>query len=488
MNDFGPQNQRLLIVSLRGPVSVMLLFTALLLQSATAGAQASPSAIDLSASRGSVVERVACQGDPAQSYALYLPSQYTPAKRWPIIYAFDPGARGKTPVELYRTAAEKYGYIVVGSNNSRNGPMSAEGTAAKAMWEDTHQRLAIDDRRVYTTGLSGGARFATSFALYCNGCNIAGVIAHGAGYPPAQGPPVKENFAYYAAVGDADFNLPELLSLREKKDAQGASFRIRVYPGTHQWAPPDVVEDAITWMELKAMQSGARTSDATFIEACFAKTQKEAEEAAQRGDSLAQYYAVRSLATDFKGLRDVSQFETELAQLRESGAFKKAAHDEHEEIARQESLTGKASLQLSQLAQANFDDVSPIKEDIASTLRDLHRRADAKSDDYLLYTRAFNQLWLETSETGQDELQNNHLRQAAAYFEILAQAAPERPAPLLILAEVRLREGNRKAALKSLQEAVKRGLPPGTLKDNAQFAALAGDPEFQKIVQAAAGN
>src|SRR6187551_2176315 len=71
--------------------------------------------------KGQLLEKVGCEADPAQTYALYVPSTYTAEKLWPVIYCFDPGARGRTPVERLQAAAEKYGYIVAGSNNSRNG-------------------------------------------------------------------------------------------------------------------------------------------------------------------------------------------------------------------------------------------------------------------------------------------------------------------------------------------------------------------------------
>src|SRR5690349_15033911 len=80
--------------------------------------------------RGKIVN-ITCAPDPSQSYALYLPSNYSPDRRWPIIYAFDPFARGTVPVELYKRAAEKYGYIVAGSNNAKNGPGSLEMAAAQ---------------------------------------------------------------------------------------------------------------------------------------------------------------------------------------------------------------------------------------------------------------------------------------------------------------------------------------------------------------------
>src|SRR5438309_11991587 len=76
---------------------------------------------DIQKDKGTVVSRLACHDDPAQSYALYLPSKYSPDRRWPVLYAFDPFARGKTAVEVYKLAAEKYGYIVAASNNSKNG-------------------------------------------------------------------------------------------------------------------------------------------------------------------------------------------------------------------------------------------------------------------------------------------------------------------------------------------------------------------------------
>lgn len=99
----------------------------LLLVAAGAAAQAPP-AFD----RGVVIPRVACAANPEQTYALYLPSYYTPERSWPVLFAFDPAARGRMPVDLAREAAEKYGYIVAGSNNSENGPWQPQWDAARA--------------------------------------------------------------------------------------------------------------------------------------------------------------------------------------------------------------------------------------------------------------------------------------------------------------------------------------------------------------------
>jgi hypothetical protein len=55
---------------------------------------------------GLVVDSIPCENDSSQTYALYLPSHYTQEKTWPVIYAFDPLARGKLPVSLFKDSAE----------------------------------------------------------------------------------------------------------------------------------------------------------------------------------------------------------------------------------------------------------------------------------------------------------------------------------------------------------------------------------------------
>jgi len=143
--------------------------------------------------KNQIVKKLECLNDSSQSYALYLPSNYTPDRKWPILYALDPGARGKTPVERFKEAAEKYGWILAGSNNSRNGPWRRAADAWSAMTKDTQQRFSIDDDRVYATGFSGGARVALQIAQLCQDC-LAGVIASGAGFPAGLAPSTSMHF------------------------------------------------------------------------------------------------------------------------------------------------------------------------------------------------------------------------------------------------------------------------------------------------------
>src|SRR5262249_46308143 len=150
---------------------------------------------------------VTCAGDPTQTYALYLPSGYSTDRTWSVLMAFHPAARGRAMVEKYQAAAEQYGYIVAGSNTSRNGPMTGSDTAVRAMSGDLGRRFAIDADRVYLTGMSGGARVALQVALLNK--NIAGVIASSAGYPDVK-PRASVAFPIFATAGTDDFNFLEM--------------------------------------------------------------------------------------------------------------------------------------------------------------------------------------------------------------------------------------------------------------------------------------
>ena len=147
----------------------MMKLTVGILAAATLAAQTVP--------LGEVVERVTVRDQPGQSYAMYAPSNYSREHAWPILYCLDPGARGRVPVERFAQAAEKAGFLVAGSNNSRNGPLGPSQEAIGLMVADTHERFSIDDSRWYAAGLSGGSRLALAWAVGQNGQNTA-LIEH----------------------------------------------------------------------------------------------------------------------------------------------------------------------------------------------------------------------------------------------------------------------------------------------------------------------
>jgi len=461
--------------SARGLSAVALVLTAL-------GSGLTQSAQPLTPGR--VIDQVSCQSGTSESYALYLPTAYTSARRWSIIYAFDPFARGKVPVKLYQEAAKKYGYIVAGSNNSRNFSLEASSKSVDAIWQDTHARLALDDLQVYTTGLSGGARVAGLMALRCRQCKIAGVIAQAAGYPATDVPVTKDNLNYFFSVGDEDFNWPEIVQIRRQREELGSSYRVQVFHGPHGWAPKEVVDQAIAWIHLKALQSGLQPKDDHFVDAFFSQIKAEATEAEKRDDPIGQLSAYRTLVSDFSGLENVAEFENKLTALKQSSALQKALKQEQRQIADQASLTADLSSKLAAFDLSPVDQRIGLRTDLVDGIRKLRSQSErSKPEQRLVLLRAFNDLWAQGIEAGQAQLEHKRFDSAASYFQLMGDITPDEPWPMLLLADTHAPMGNKKQALKDLREAIRRGLKnPDLLEHDPNLETLRKDPEFMNLI------
>jgi len=207
---------------------------------------------------GQIIDPVKCAADQSQTYALYLPSHYSAGRQWKLILAFDPRGQGRKGVEALQAAAEKYGYILAGSNNSRNGPPQISLTAAQAMWSDVGKRFSINPKRIYTAGLSGGARIAMKVAFDSD--EIAGVIASSAGFPPGHRRS-DLRFVVFGTAGTEDFNY---LEMRQFDQELSSPHRVVIFEGGHTWLPSALAVEAVEWLEFQAMKSGRAPRDETF--------------------------------------------------------------------------------------------------------------------------------------------------------------------------------------------------------------------------------
>ena len=317
---------------------------------------------------GQIIPDVKCAADASQSYALYLPSNYTADRAWPVILGFDPGGRGRTAVERYQAAAEQYGYIVVGSNNSRNGSTET-GKAAASMANDVFSRFRIDPKRVYTAGMSGGARVAFSVAL--SSFKIAGVFASSAGYPDGKSRTTLP-FPVFATAGTDDFNHWEMRQLDH--DLTSPHY-LAIFPGPHVWLSSELAVTGVEWMEIQSMKSGIKPRDEMEIDRILAKRTAAANQNAQDKDT---FLALQSIASDFKGLRDVSEVSARAAELGKSKAVRDALKKDAEEDRRELDLL--RSIWTTETRLASPSDRQGALSDLRQRLKKLSEQAKEPED------------------------------------------------------------------------------------------------------------
>ncbi len=191
-----------------------------------------------------------------ESYALYLPSKYNPKSLSPIVFIFDPAGRGKTGLQPFIAAAEKYSYILVCSNDSKNGPYGPNLKISENLFKAVLNTYAVDQERVYTAGFSGGSRLAATIAVLSN--RIRGVIACGAGFArsPLYFPNEQNSFSYAALVGYRDMNYQEMKKTVQWASKIGLPNELFCFQGEHQWPPSPVILRAFDWLQNEAVRKG----------------------------------------------------------------------------------------------------------------------------------------------------------------------------------------------------------------------------------------
>jgi len=282
---------------------------------------------------------------------------------------FHPGARGRAIVEKYRDAAERYGYIVAASNNSRNGPWEVSGRAVTAMARDLGARFSTDPKRLYATGHSGGARVALQLALTNP---IAGVIASSAGFPDRL-PHSKLSFVLFGTAGETDFNYVEMKML---DNSVKSPHRVVIFNGGHTLPPDDLAMEAIEWLELQAIRSGIRQKDDALVSALWTKRLAVATAAANA--PVQAVPLLRALIEDFKGLRDTTTQEALVSALLKNPETKRALDRQRDADRSELQLLedfGRMEAGLSDSATRN-DSFSGLRH----LIQDCHKKATAPDD------------------------------------------------------------------------------------------------------------
>ncbi len=434
---------------------------------------------------GKVIRSVSCRVSEAQTFALYLPKKYNKERAWPILYAFDPAARGAIPVELFSQAAERYGYIVVGSNNSKNGPREPVIEAMSAIWHETHRLFNIDNKRVYVTGFSGGARVSTFFYNVARS-PVAGIIACGAGLSQLVTPERVRPSLYYGIVGTADFNYREMTHLDQLLDNAGVSHAIRVYEGSHTWPPEDVCLQAIQWMEAMAVRQHIAAVDDDVLQAIFDEEMSRARQLETGGKIAMAASAYRIILGLFPKRPEAEGIRATVARLEGSKDYKTFLKREEARKNRELSIVANLYKVLSSIYQDDPAQLQPAG--LLNTLKLDSLKKSARSKDIYEQGLGLRQLYnLATqarTEAGKLHQKHDYLK-AIVLYEIALEAggeSPYRPYDYYNLACAFSCAGEKKKALKNLDSAVDAGFDRlETLQTDPDLNAVRGEPGFAAI-------
>jgi hypothetical protein len=410
---------------------------------------------------GKVIDTVTCAANAAHSYALYIPVTGNKTAL-PVIYFFDPHANGSLPLRKYRQLANTYGFILIGSNNSKNGnDWQLTETIWQTLFDDTRKRLAINPQQIYTAGFSGGAKVAGFVALQHPG--IKGVIANGAGLP--DGAPVNNYpFSFTAIAGEGDMNMTDLVAIDAAFDKTSTRHRIILFNGKHEWAPSTTMDNAFAALQFDAMRNHGLPVNEALIN--HVKTSgKQAVEKYSNENKLVKAVAQCSLVVNLlQGLdNDLSWFEKKAAAITSQTAYQQQLQEQQQLLQTEQQIKAQYMQQLQQ-GDMNY---------WSQTINGLMVKAKAPTATGAMYQRLLAYLSLAFYSYSNQFIKNNQNDPAQYFVTLYKMADPFNSEAWYFSAILQARKNEVAAAEADLLTAVKLGFTDKErLRQQVEFRSI----------------
>lgn len=258
-------------------------------------------------------------GYPDESFAYYLPDTDPGAAGFPVLFVFDPAARGRLGVAVFEAAAKENGWAVFCSNGSRNGSFQRNFEVAQRLIDHSFKNFPLDNEQIYTAGFSGGARLAGAIAVLSG--SIKGVIGCGASfaqntnYFPAPG----ANFVWAGIVGNKDMNYQELLQAEGWLTSISLPHRLFFFDGRHRWPPQDAILRATRYIKFATTEAPGKQQG----EAALSRELALADSLELAEDLLGTVRTLRGIQSDFPASRLPDDFALRVHTLASSSEYKK---------------------------------------------------------------------------------------------------------------------------------------------------------------------
>lgn len=257
-------------------------------------------------------------GADSVDFALYIPGQAVQQKNIPVIFFLDPHANGAQPVEKYKTSAEEYGYMLVGSNNIKNGlAASYARNNFEHLVSHLDKKFNIDKNQLYVAGFSGGAKLALLFADRLG--SISGAIACGGSIPFTTD--FEPSFYYVGITGNQDFNYLETKQSFNAYDRNGYDYTSVVFDGGHEWAPVSAFNQGLNGLKIYAMKLEHLPEDKKWLQQLYTQMMDSAKVAREKNDMIQEYHVYQQMNRWFHGLKPTVEVRKSMLALQNNPAF-----------------------------------------------------------------------------------------------------------------------------------------------------------------------
>jgi len=428
--------------------------------------------------KGVIIDTIWIDKNPGESFSLYLPNQYEPEKPSPAIFIFEPMARGKIGIHPFISAAEQYGYILICSNDSKNGPYEHNFEVANKLFTKAFSTLQIDQKRIYTAGFSGGGRLASTIAIQSD--KIQGVISCGAGFNlKSRALPSNQNFSYVSIMGDEDMNYHELEFTETYLKKTKTSFELFTFDINHRWPDQDQILLAFDWLQLETYKKQLIEKDSVVLQKIYTKFYKQAIAEQYSNKLLIASESYQRILKNFGRHYHLDSIQKKYKALRESRQFKNQYKKNQDLLSAERVLTDEFWLQFDKDLEKKNISLNWWENRIGRL-----KKKEVSNDlqESKMYKRLLYKIFAHAIETARYDNTLTTIQQRMLCYDICILVYPTYPLPYYRQIQYSIAIGEKDKSLDYLEKLLTTGIDKKeldlhenvleSLKDNDRFKEL----------------
>lgn len=383
-----------------------------------------------------------CSENINHTYEVYIPGNAKSCSRLPLLIIVDPHGDGKSAIQRFIPAAEKYKCIVVASdllkNNYKNYLEEID-----ILKNDVISKYPTNGA-IFLAGFSGGARMVLSFGQR----NIVdGVIACGALATKNQIITIRA--PVYAITGIQDFNFIETAQYFFQPEEAPGNLFIELSEELHEWPSPNVLSNAIAFLILDKDAVNMKCIDFKELGRKLSENKKtEIETLKKKHDFLSALLVAKNMAR-LHSEADANLFQSLINSLEYSQEF-------NNELNRlRESIRFELSVRDAYMKALLAEDLSWWKTEISSLNNNINKDKDRYRNYAYKRIKAF--LGIMCYSISKKTLQSNDLKNAEKLLSIYKLLEPDNPDMFYFYALYFKKNGEHENAKLYLRKAIDAG-------------------------------
>ena len=394
-------------------------------------------------------------------YDVYLPKGFKRDKQQVTLIFLDPHADASVPLKKYEALADKYNFMLIGSNDVKNGISLEDGsTLVDALVQEVKSSFYVDPLAISIAGFSGGAKAALAAAYQLPGFST--VIYCGAAFPPDFR---LVSIPSMGISGTSDMNLTEVLYYYSSLDSIKSRHSLIVTKSKHEWPDESAFEQAFAWCMTSRCISGGycdKVALQNLLDHSFQIAQKEQDPVFKNLFLQHQYLT-------YNGLLDITNIERVITQNQNTIIFKERYQSFLNELSRETSMR--------QMYQEAF-----ASKDLLWWLEQV-RSLNARSADPV-NVRLLNFLSLASYSYSRQSLKEVNLVEADKFLSLYKAADPKNSEWAFLRACYDAEAGKNSEIIRDLQTSVKLGMnDPEKIRKEPLLAGVLNTPDVQALLR-----